>query len=357
MNLSLLFARILFAILCIFFMATYLVSSPTGTHLGNLGLGAVAGILLYLVLFGFDLLFRRFNLRSFNTAIIGIFIGYLMGQALVLVFNAIHDISRISIHIGAVPLEMIRISLFLFGTYLGTLMTLRASDEFYVSIPFFKFTQEQQKKRDVLIDSSIIGDPRIIDLCQSGLLDHHIIIPRFILKELYAQAETDSEDHKSKARTCIETIRKLEEMPNLGIRYHDTDFPEVGDMTGKLVRLARLIDGNILTADISRVKSAAVEGVNIINMNSLSNALKPLMAGGEQMEIKVQRFGKEPNQGVGYLEDGTMVVINGGGDYVGNTIQVHVLSVKHTSSGRIIFCNVADGDNPYNHVDSDDENS
>ena len=144
---------------------------------------------------------------------------------------------------------------------------------------------------------------------------------------------------KSKARRCLEVIKKMEQLDHLGLRFNDTDFPEVRDTTSKLIRLARLIDGNILTADISRVQMASIEGVKIINLHSLSNALKPLMETGEMIRIKVQRFGKEARQGVGYLDDGTMVVVNGGGNFIGEVIDAQVLSVKHTSSGRMIFCN------------------
>ena len=144
---------------------------------------------------------------------------------------------------------------------------------------------------------------------------------------------------KTKARRCLEVIKKMEQLSHLGLRFNDTDFPEVKDTTSKFIRLARLIDGNVLTADISRVQMASIEGVQIINLHSLSNALKPLMETGEMVKIKVQRYGKEPRQGVGYLDDGTMVVINGGGNFIGEVIDAQVLSVKHTSSGRMIFCN------------------
>ena len=161
---------------------------------------------------------------------------------------------------------------------------------------------------------------------------------------------------KIKAKRCIETLKKLEDIPTLELRYNDTDFPEIKDQTSKLFRLARLLDANILTADISRVQSASIEGIKIINLHTLSNALKPLMQAGEQIKIKIQRYGKEPRQGVGYLEDGTMVVVNGGGDFIGETIDAQVLSVKHTSSGRMIFCNAFDQEGlEYAHkVDDED---
>jgi len=339
MNVTLAFMRVFFSILCVFFMTTYMLSDPHGTTMVKALTGVSIGIALSILLIGFDMLFRRFNLRSFNVAIIGLFIGYLMGQALVIIFNVTLDISSISIRLMPQTLEIIKLSLFLFGVYLGTIMTLRSSDELYVSIPFVKFAPSAQKKKDLLIDSSVLSDVRIIDLCTTGIFDFYLIIPRFVVKELYAQLETGDETQKAKAKRCLDTVKKLEILQSLGLRYHDTDFPEVKDISSKLIRLSRLLDCNILTADISRVQMASIEGIRIINMHSLSNALKPLTQTGEFIRIKVQRYGKEPRQGVGYLEDGTMVVINGGGKYIGEIIDAQVLSVKHTSSGRMIFCN------------------
>ncbi|MBF8262582.1 MAG: yacL [Parachlamydiales bacterium] len=332
-----------------------MISGDSGYTFPNLLMGVGLGSLLGFLLIGFDLLFKRFNLRSFNIAIIGLFIGFFMGEALVLIFRAVLDISAASIHLNSQILEIVKICLFLFGTYLGTIMTLRASDELYVSIPFVKFTPTAQKKKDLIIDSSVLADARIIDLASSGMIDHHLVLPRFLLKDLYAQSEASDEMLRNKAKRALEVVKKLEQLPGLEMRYNDTDFPEVKDFMSKLLRLARLLDGNILTADISRVQISAIEGVRIINIHALSNALKPLMQAGERIKIKIQRFGKEPRQGVGYLEDGTMVVVNGGGAFIGDTIDALVLSVKHTSSGRMIFCNAMDEEGDYHPHDDNDE--
>lgn len=343
MNLSVAFMRILFVVLSVFFMTTFMISNTSGNIQTNILIGVLIGFVFGLFLIIFDLLFKRFNLRSFNIAVIGIFLGYLMGQALVLVFDAILDISRASISLQPQILEMLKIALFLFGTYLGTIMTLRAADELYVSIPFIKFAPTVEKKKDLIIDSSVLSDARIIDLATTGLLDNQIIIPRFIIKELYTQAEIGDEFSKLKAKKCLEVLKKIEMIAELGLRFNDTDFPDVKDVQGKLLRLARLLDANLLTADISRVQIAEIEDIRVINIHTLSNSLKPLMQAGEFIKIKVQRYGKEPRQGVGYLDDGTMVVINGGGNYIGDIVDAKVLSVKHTSSGRMVFCNAMDG--------------
>lgn len=357
MNLGILFLRILFVILSIFFMTLYMMTRHAGTTAENAVIGVFVGLGFGFLLIGFDRLFKRFNLRSFNIAVIGLFIGYLMGQVLVLILNVILDISHISFVLHPHALEMIKIALFLFGTYLGTIMILRASDELYVTIPFVRFAPTAIKKKDLIVENSVLSDARILDAANTGLFDHQLIIPRFGIKELYAHAEVGDELSKTRARRALETIKKLEAIPHLDLKFHDTDFPDVHEPFAKLLRLSRLVDANILTADVGHIQTGTLEGIRIINIHALANALKPLMQAGETIKIKVQRFGKEPRQGVGYLDDGTMVVINGGGDFLGETIDASVLSVKHTTAGRMVFCNVADdgGLSEHGYEDEGDE--
>lgn len=361
MNITLGFIRSFFSILCIFFMTFFMISKPEGATLAGVISGVAIGGVIASVLICFDILFRRYNLRSFNVVIIGLFIGYLMGEALVLIFSALISLTSLAQTLPRDVIEVIRIALFLFGTYLGAIMTMRASDELYVSVPFVKFTSKGRKKRDVILDASALSDPRVVDLCNTGILDHQVIIPRFLAKELLAQVESTDEAIKSKAKRGLETLKKLEDIDHLALRYSEHDFMGVHEMSSKIIRLARLSDANLVTSDMSSVQISSLEGIQIINLNNLATALKPLTKTGEILSIKVQRYGKEPNQGVGYLDDGTMVVINGGGDYIGETISAQVLSVKHTSSGRMIFCNTmdqagkSDSDVYYEHDEDDEE--
>ncbi len=351
---SLQFLRIFFISLTIFLTTSYTLSlsdTPSFYHvLGGLSLG----VFLSLLLMGTDRFLKNHNLRSFNTTALGLFFGFIMGQALLFIFHKILSISFLPIN----PLvqNFSEITIFLVSIYLGCFFTVKSADELSISIPFVKFVHSAQKKKDLVIDESVLADSRIIDLAASGLIDHHLVVPKFVTKELYATAETSDELSKIKAKKCIDTLKKLEELPNLGLRYHDMDFQEIKDTTNKFIRLARLLDANILSADISSVQASSLDGIPIINLHSLSNALKPLMQAGEVMKIKVQRVGKEPRQGVGYLDDGTMVVVNGGGGFIGLTIEAQVLSVKHTSSGRMIFCNAIENDEYYNHVNYEEEN-
>ncbi len=323
-------------------MTTFMVSTQSGPLAENIAIGVGVGLLFGLLLIAFDMLFKRFNLRAFNVATIGIFVGYLMGQALLLVFQLLLDVTHIKAGLQSQTIELIKTALFLFGLYLGSIMTLRSASELYMSIPFVRFAGSVQRKRDLILDPSVLADSRILDVAATGLLDQQLVVPRFLVKELSAQAEVGEEASRAKAKRRLEVLKKLEGMTDLEMRYIDTDFPDEKEPFNKLIRLAHLLDGNLLSADISRVQAGALENIKIINIHSLSNALKPLTQAGESIRVKIQRFGTEPNQGVGYLEDGTMVVINGGGYYIGKTLDAQVLSTKHTSAGRMIFCNAPD---------------
>jgi len=327
MNVSIGFTRIFFTAMSLLLMISYS---------GDWTLGIALGIGLSALLIGFDFLFRRYDLRTFNLVIVGLFVGYLMGQALVSVFSTLL----------VVP-EIAKAALFLFGLYFGTLMTLRASNNFYLSIPFIRLSPNGNQKKDLVVEGSALMDARLIDLCTSGLLDRSLIVPRFLLQELQARGV--------ESKKSLDILKKLETISELELRYNDTDFPEVKDPAAKMIRLARLLNANLLIADASRAQTSHVEGIKLVNLQFLSNALKPLMQAGEQIKIKIQRYGKEPMQGVGYLEDGTMVVVNGGGQYLGETVGAWVLSVKHTASGRIVFCNAEEGDSGCPHESTSEE--
>ncbi|MCB1111898.1 MAG: TRAM domain-containing protein [Chlamydiales bacterium] len=341
MKISLSFIRTFFLLMCILFSTAYTMTmNISDTALVSMGIGIVGGVLFAIAVIGLEKLFNKFDLRSLNIALIGLFIGYLMGQGIMLIFSSVVDVAELPMSESSLTLA--RLGIYLVTAYMGMFLTLSASEELYVSLPFIKLKPAAVKKRDIILDRSMLNDPRVIDLAASGLVNNQLIVPRFLLKELYEQHENGEEGERNRARRALEVLKKLEDNSTLGLRINDHDFPEVKDRHSKLVKLARFVEANIMTADMSRVEQSAIEDVVIINFQSLCNALKPLTQSGEYINIKVQRYGKEPRQGVGYLEDGTMVVINGGAEYIGEAIKAQVLSVKHTSSGRMIFCNAVE---------------
>lgn len=321
------------------FLTSYSIST-SGLSFGSVTIGIISGLFFGVLLIGIESIFKNLNLRTLNLIIIGLFTGYLMGEALMLLTNTL-------LNIAPVPLNpqifgFIKIAIFLFSIYFATTLTIKASDEISLSIPFIKLESTHQKKKDLLCDISALSDARIIDLAASGLLDNHLILPRFLIKEVSSMNENVDESIKGKGRRCLEAIKKLESIPTLNLRYSDADYIDHKEPLQKLIHLAKNLDASILTADLNRTQQPTTEGVRFINIHGLSNALKPITQNGELLNIKIQRYGKEPRQGVGYLDDGTMVVVNGGAEYIGDVIKAQVLSVKHTSSGRMIFCNTAE---------------
>lgn len=340
MEISLTFTRIVFIALSVLISTLYgaTIFPEGGLSLLNLFMGIIGGAAFGLALVGLDTLLQRFNLRSLNIATLGLFFGYLLGQALLLILSSMIDFTAIAA-LSPHSVAFIKASLFLTTIYAAMVMTARASEEFYVSLPLVKFKSTSLKKKDILIDASALSDARLIDLAASGLLDGHLVIPRFIINSLHAQSEKGDEVARGRARRALDVIRKLEALPTLDLRYSDTDISDGNDIFERVVKLARILDANILTAEVGQLQHSSLEDLRVIKFQQLCNSLKPLSQSGECITIKIQRYGKEPRQGVGYLDDGTMVVVNGGAEYIGENIKAQVLSVKHTSSGRMIFCN------------------
>jgi len=340
MDISLVFLRAIFFCLSAFVGFSYSILAFEEYSPFYVFLGTLSGSAFGVILIASEMFFRKCNLRTLNLAIIGLFLGVLLSEAIFMLLGNLFSIlpATISPH----SLLTLKAVILLSAVYIAMMVTSRAAEELYVSIPFVKFSPTSLQKKDIILDGSLLTDARLIDLAVSGLLDHHLIIPRFLINELYEQSEKGDDQQKARGKRGLEVIKKLENIPTLGLRFNNTDFHEIKDSQEKLIKLARFLDCNILALDISQIQQSQMEDVRIIKFQSLCNALKPLSQTGEFLTIKIQRYGKEPRQGVGYLDDGTMVVVNGGAEFIGETIKVQVLSVKHTSSGRMIFCNALD---------------
>lgn len=348
MQISTAFIRILFFIFSLFVFITFSITRFDLGFVGyNIAIGAIAGTLFSAIIYGIDKFAKASNLKALNITTLGLFFGYLLAQA----FLALFDLTVSS---GILPIsqdvnQLLRLTVVLFCGYFGVILTVKAAQELTLSIPFVKFNPVQEKKKDILLDSYTLVDPRLLDLANSGLLDHQLVIPQYAIKELQSNVESGDDQIRFKSKKALDTFKKLEAMPGLDIRTIEKDAPDIQEHYLKLMWIARQIDANILTADISKIQQSEMEGLKVININFLSQVLKPITSAGEHLQIKVLRFGKEPRQGVGYLDDGTMVVINGGAEFMGQTIRALVLSVKSTPAGRMIFCNAAEGSDGEHH--------
>ncbi len=330
-----LFYRGLFFFLTLLLTISFSIHYYGGTpSLLNLTIGLLSGVLTSCFLLGIETLTKKVRIQTFNTIALGLFFGFLMGKSIIFIVDGIFAPQSIE-HLLP-PLQYL---IYLCTSYLGITLTIRSSEDLYLCIPFVNLKATGPKKKDILADISVLQDPRIIELASSGLLDQQLIFPQFFAKELYTLSENEDEGIRTKAKRGLDVLKKLEAMPTLNLRYSDMDFPEIREAMVKLVKLARCLDTNIITSDMTRIQQSSIEGVMIINIHLLSQALKPITHPGEIIQIKIQRPGRESRQGVGYLDDGTMVVVNGAEKYIEKTIRANVLSVKQTQSGRMIFCN------------------
>lgn len=193
-----------------------------------------------------------------------------------------------------------------------------------------------------LLDTSVIIDGRIADVAETGFIDGLLVIPRFVLNELQRIADSDDPLKRNRGRRGLDILNKLQQSKVIKVQIQDKDFPEIKEVDAKLVKLGSLLNAKIITNDFNLNKVAQFQGVRVLNLNELSNVVKPIVLPGEEMSVFVAKEGKDANQGVAYLDDGTMVVIEVGKQYIGKTINVIVTSVLQTTAGRMIFAKIKD---------------
>jgi uncharacterized protein YacL len=188
-----------------------------------------------------------------------------------------------------------------------------------------------------ILDTSVIIDGRITDICFSGFLDGELVVPRFVLNELQAIADSEDSLKRNRGRRGLDVLNALQRQDRVEVSIEDTDFPELSAVDSKLVALAKSLNLPVMTNDFNLNKIAELQGVRVLNINELANALKPVVLPGESITLILLKEGKEQGQGVGYLDDGTMVVVEGGKKYIGQEAETLVTSILQTPAGRMIF--------------------
>jgi len=217
---------------------------------------------------------------------------------------------------------------------------LQTKDDVRFVIPYVEFAKQKKGQRPLILDTSVIIDGRIVDILETWITDNPVIIPRFVLQELQAVADSSDKLKRNRGRRGLDVANKLQRMDRIDVSFQEV--PRVGNESGidvdqRLVTLAVEIGGRIVTNDYNLNKVAQIRGVEVININDLSNAIKPVFLPGEEMRVKIVKAGEERGQGVGYLEDGTMVVVENARENVGEMIGIVVTSVLQTSAGRMVF--------------------
>ncbi|GAE31461.1 PIN/TRAM domain-containing protein [Halalkalibacter hemicellulosilyticus] len=232
----------------------------------------------------------------------------------------------------------------IFLGYFGFQIGFKKRDEL---INLFTITRNLGKKKEEdasaegkhlkILDTSVIIDGRIADICKTGFLEGTLVIPGFVLEELQHIADSSDVLKRNRGRRGLDILNKIQKELPIAVEIYEGDFEEIAEVDSKLVKLAKLLSGMVVTNDFNLNKVCELQGVSVLNINDLANAVKPVVLPGEELTIQVIKDGKEQHQGVAYLDDGTMIVVEGGRDYIGKDIEVVVTSVLQTSAGRMIF--------------------
>jgi uncharacterized protein YacL len=282
---------------------------------GSSWIGAGAGLVFGLLVVLADRLLKGVTLRTFSSATFGLLIG---------LFEDIQWIVRLVVYST-------------FG-YLGTMLAIRSGrDEFSLIIPYVRFRQSAVQDIPLIVDSNILIDGRLDRLRKTGFVGTSLIVPRFVLDELQLLADSGDSLRRERGRRGLNLLEELRQRDPASVSVHESALDGETKVDAKLVQLAQLLGARLLTNDSNLCKIARLQNVMALNLNELAEALRPQLASGDELELALVKEGKEPHQAVGYLPDGTMVVVNQARPRLGQTVTVHVSSVVHTTAGRLFF--------------------
>jgi uncharacterized protein YacL len=320
---NLLFARILFV------LGSLIVGYQTFGPLGLGFYGALGGVAASMVIIVLEIGMRKVSTRGLSSAVFGLILGLIMAKLVGDAFSIVPMPTE--------SMSVIRVTLTMIFCYLGMAMALRGKDEFNIIIPYVRLRRQDQTEELAVLDTSVIIDGRILDIFKTNFLEGKIVIPRFVLKELQHIADSTDPIKRQRGRRGLEILNTIQKEAGANITLHEEEFPETPEVDAKLVKLAKLLEAKVLTVDFNLNRVATFQGVKVLNINELANALKPVVFPGERMQIKLLKEGKEYNQAVGYLDDGTMVVVEDARRSIGQEVKVVVTSVLQTPAGRMIF--------------------
>lgn len=304
----------------------------TATFHAQPWLGAGLGLAVALLVILGDLILRGVSLRAFSSATFGLILG--------LVLATLIKASRLFEYAGEDAQWAIHLTTCLVFGYLGMMLALRSNrDEFSLIIPYVRFMRQEPHERTTLLDTSAIIDGRISDLCKSGFLEDALVVPRFVLNELQNLADSSDSGRRTRGRYGLDLLKQLQETVSIEVKIHETpDSTEAVD--ARLIHLARVLNARLATTDYNLARVAELQGVRVLNINLLASALRSPLISGERLRLKITREGKDPDQGVGFLPDGTMVVVNQARQLVGQEIEAMISGNIQTTAGRMLFAEV-----------------
>jgi uncharacterized protein YacL len=299
------------------------------------GLGALIGLLLGVLVVLVDMLLKGFSLRGLSAVTFGLAVGTLIAYMI-----QTSPLFRLG---EPQTIYLFQMAIFLVCTYLATVIALRGKDEFNLVIPYVRFVPQEVETPLVVVDTSGLIDGRVARVCESGFLTAALVIPRFVLAELQAVADSPDPHKQARGRRGLEVLGELRKVKNLDLRIHESDVVKREEIAAKLVFLAHSMRAKLLTTDYNLAKMAEFHGVQWLNIHNLARALRPELVLGESLEVELMKPGKEEGQAVGYLEDGSMVVVTDGRERIGKRVHVEITSVLPTAGGKMIFARLSDG--------------
>lgn len=281
-----------------------------------------------------DSLLEGFSLRGLSAISFGLGAGALIAYLIASspLFEPLDAIPEL-----ASTVFLARLALYVITMYLATVISLRGKDEFNLVIPYVRFSAENVETPLAVVDTSALIDGRLAPICQSKWMGHTLVIPRFVLNELQEIADSDDPTRKEKGRRGLDTLNKLRKMNHLEIRIHESDVPRSDVVDSKLVFLAESMKAKLITTDYNLARIAEFHSVEWLNVASLVKALNQEVGVGTSVSVELVRPGKDANQAVGYLPDGSMLVVNEGRSKIGEEVQVVVDSIMPSSGGKMVF--------------------
>ena len=341
MNETIRVIRIFFLLLCIVggWLISYGVPEWDQYRFLAVFIGAAIGTLVILV----DIMLKGFSLRGLTAVTFGLFVGWLCAHLI-----AISPLFEIPIFgwdeassVMAQNMYLIRIVLYVILMYLGSVIALRGKDEFNLVIPYIRFVPHGVEVPLAVVDTSALIDGRLVGICESRFLGYGLVIPRFVIEELQRIADSKDPNRQLKGRRGIETLNKLREMEYIDLRINESTVSNRQKVDDKLIFLAQSLKAKLLTTDYNLAQVAEFHNVDWLNLNKLAKAMNPELMVGDALSIKLTKKGKDPGQAVGYLPDGSMVVVADGEHLVGKDVDLLVDSIIPSSGGKMVFARVS----------------
>jgi uncharacterized protein YacL len=341
--------RIIFLIACsllylsYYYYFTYVYKTQAGPFPVYIApiIGFVSGILVMVI----DLLYREKVARNFFAVFIGLVIGVVFSELIIKFLERFlllfaQQPGKSQGDLGTSPIVPMIPIIYLFVSYMSVTVMLNAKETLRFIIPFVSLRDESKHSGGLLLDSSVLIDGRIFDLCRSRLIESRVILPRFIITELQSIADSSNKLKRIRGRRGLDVIKKLQTLKEIDIEVSDAFFDDPAPVDEKLVKLASSIRGKVVTNDFNLLKVAQIHGVEVVNINDIASAMKTTVTVGEPIEVDVIREGEGPQQGVGFLPDGTMVVVDGAKELIGQRVTATITNIYHKDAGRIIFAKV-----------------